>query len=89
MEKFLKSTVEMLSFKAAHSYPVGSVRSAFGLTSTQTVRFGCNWVPQQSHVMISTVVSLITGNDDEITVVLMGEGSQMEAMFFQQQLFPT
>ena len=55
------------TLEAAHSYQLTDVRSAFGLTSTQTVRFGCNWVLNDSRAIEVSTVDIDDTTDDEIT----------------------
>jgi hypothetical protein len=55
------------TLEAAHSYQLTDVRSSFGLTGTQTVRFGCNWVLNDSRAIEVSTVDIDDTTDDEIT----------------------
>ena len=55
------------TLEAAHSYELSDVRSSFGLTGTNTIRFGCNWILNDTRPIEATTVDVDDTTDDEIT----------------------
>ena len=55
------------TLEAAHSYNLTDVRSSFGLDGSQNVRFGANWILNDSRPIESSTVNIDDTTDDEIT----------------------
>ena len=55
------------TLEAAHSYSLTDVRSSFGLDDLNNVRFGCNWILNDSRPIESSTVEIDDTTDDEIT----------------------
>ena len=55
------------TLEAAHSYNLTDVRSSFGLDGSQNVRFGANWILNDSRPIESSAVNIDDTTDDDIT----------------------
>ena len=60
------------TLEAAHSYQLSDVRSSFGLDGSQNVRFGANWILNDSRPIESSTVNIDETTGDILTVDTIG-----------------
>ena len=60
------------TLEAAHSYQLSDVRSSFGLDGSQNVRFGANWILNDSRPIESSTVNIDETTGDLLTVDTIG-----------------
>ena len=55
------------TLEAAWSYQLSDTRSAFGLDGSQNIRFGCNWILNDSRPIEASTIEVDQATDDELT----------------------
>ena len=60
------------TLQAAHTYQLTDVKSAFGLDSGSNVRFGCNWILNDSRPIEASTVEIDETTGDILTVDTIG-----------------
>ena len=67
-EKIQVNGRDVGTLDAAHSYKLSDVRSSFGLDSVDAVRFGCNWILNDSRPIESSAVEIDETTGDILTL---------------------
>jgi len=55
------------TLEAAWSYQLSDTRSAFGLDGSSNIRFGCNWILNDSRPIEASTIEVDQATDDELT----------------------